>query len=72
MTFVQAFYSFNLDITNSDAGGYFKLRIKVPQHPEESLEHLFARVLAFVHSYEEGLELGVHPGSVRYQATFVK
>ncbi len=56
MTFVQAFYSFKLEITNSDSGGYYTLRIKIPRHPEEPLVYMYARVLAFAHSYEEGLE----------------
>ena len=56
MTFVHAFYSFNLEITNSDSGAYHKLRVKIPRHPAETLEQMFARVLAFGHSYEAGLE----------------
>jgi uncharacterized protein YaeQ len=56
MTFVLAFYSFNLEINNSEAESYRKLRIKIPRHPYESLEQMYARVLAFAHSYEEGLE----------------
>ncbi len=56
MTFVLAFYSFNLEITNSDSGVYHKARVKIPRHPQETLEQMYARVLAFTHSYEEGIE----------------
>jgi len=55
MTFVEAFYSFNLDITNVDTGHIGKARVKTPKHPYESYEHLYARTLALVHAWEKGL-----------------
>ena len=56
MTFVDGFFSFNLEISNADRGLYLRTRVKTPKHPYETMEHLMARVLAFAHSYEEGLE----------------
>ena len=56
MTFVQAFYSFSVEMTNVDSGLSGKLRVKTARHPEEPIEHLYARVLAYVHSWERGLE----------------
>jgi uncharacterized protein YaeQ len=56
MTFVEGFYSFNIDIVDSGANRYESVRVKIPRHPEESASHLHARVLAFSHAYREGLE----------------
>jgi uncharacterized protein YaeQ len=55
MSFVEAFYSFNIDISNADSGVAAHVRVKIPRHPFESLESLYARVLAFVHAYESDL-----------------
>lgn len=56
MSFVDGFYSYTLEITNSERETYVKVRVKTPKHPLESLEHLNARTLAFAHSYREGSE----------------
>ena len=55
MSFVDGFYSFNLEISNSTAGIYASTRIRATKHPYESFEHLWARVLALAHSYEPEL-----------------
>lgn len=55
MTFVLAFYSFNLELTNTDAGVYAKWRIKTPRHPDESIEFLNARICALLHVFEDGV-----------------
>ena len=55
MTFVESFYSFNLDISNVDRSLYLKTRVKTPKHPYETLHHLVARMLAFAHCYDQGL-----------------
>jgi uncharacterized protein YaeQ len=55
MSFVEAFYSFSIDISNADSGVSAHVRVKIPRHPFESLEFLYARVLAFVHAYESDL-----------------
>jgi len=56
MTFVEGFYSFNLELTDTDRDRYARVRVKVPRHPHESFEHLFGRVLAWLHCYEPGQE----------------
>ena len=55
MTFVQAFYSFTIELTNTDTNLYAKWRIKTPRHPEEPLEYLYARTLALLHCYTDGV-----------------
>ena len=55
MTFVAGFYSLNVELNNTDEGIFHKFRVKTARHPEESSIHLQARLLAFVHSYREGL-----------------
>ena len=54
MSFAAAFFNFSVDLSNADRGVYARFRVKVPQHPLESLEHLYARVLAYCHCYREG------------------
>lgn len=57
MTFVEAFYSFVLDISDSTRGIYTRKRLKIAKHPYEPLTHLYARVVAFLHSFEDQLTL---------------
>ena len=54
MSFAAAFFNFSVDLSNADRGVYARFRVKVPQHPLESLEHLYARELAYCHCYREG------------------
>lgn len=56
MNFTLGFYSFNVNLNDSSRGIYTSFRVKTPRHPYESLEHLNGRVLAFAHSYQEGLD----------------
>jgi len=55
MAFTLGFYSFNVNLNDSSRGVYTSFRLKTPRHPLESLEHLYARALAFTHAFEEGL-----------------
>jgi uncharacterized protein YaeQ len=55
MTFVAGFYSFSIELNNSDRGAFAKFRLKLPRHELESREHFYARLIAFLHSYTEGL-----------------
>jgi len=55
MTFVERFFSFNLEIADPGRRLYLKTRVKTPKHPDEPLSHLTARILAFAHCYEEGV-----------------
>lgn len=56
MAFTLGFYSFNVSLNDSSRGLYTSFRVKTARHPNESLEHLYARVIALGHSYEPGLE----------------
>lgn len=56
MSFVDGFYTFSLQIMHIESNVYESIRIKTPKHPEETLEHLTARVLALAHSFETGIE----------------
>lgn len=54
MSFAAAFYNFSVELSHADRDVYAHFRVKTPRHPNESLEHLFARMLAFCHCYREG------------------
>jgi len=56
MSFVASFYSFNIHLSNSDKKLTKQLRFKVPRHPNETLTYFYSRIIAFVHSWEEGLQ----------------
>jgi len=55
MTFIAAFYSFTIELNHSDRGVFTTFRIKVPRHELESREHLYARLIAYCHSYRLGI-----------------
>jgi uncharacterized protein YaeQ len=54
MSFAAAFYNFTVDLSHNDRDIFTRFRVKTPLHPNESLEHLFARMIAYVHCYREG------------------
>jgi uncharacterized protein YaeQ len=56
MSFAAAFYNFTVDLSHNDREIFTRFRVKTPLHPHESLEHLFARMIAYVHCYREGQE----------------
>jgi len=56
MTFVSSFYNLTVELQNIDLDLYAKFRVKTPRHPLETIEHLHARFLAFIHNYDQGLE----------------
>ncbi len=62
MSFVEAFYSFNLHISNSDSGTNVSTRVKTGKHPFETLQFFYARMLAFAHAYVPELRFsqGLH------------
>jgi uncharacterized protein YaeQ len=55
MTFVAAFYTFTIELNHSDRNVYTSFRIKIPRHELESHEHLYARLIAYAHSYRSGI-----------------
>lgn len=56
MSFAAAFYNFTVDLSHNDREIFTRFRVKTPLHPFEPLEHLFARMIAYVHCYREGQE----------------
>ncbi len=56
MSFLDAFYSFTMQITDSERGVYEKIRIKVPRHPNESPAFFYARIFIYAHVYQPSLE----------------
>lgn len=59
MTFVAAFYNFSITLSDSDRGIFETFRVKTPRHELESREHLYARMIAFCHSYRPGQEFSL-------------
>ena len=56
MSFLDGIYTITVNLTNSDRCQYEQLRLKVAKHPFETLSYMLTRILAYMHSYEEGLE----------------
>ncbi len=56
MSFIDGFYTFNIDLSNVENNIYDKLFLKLPKHPNESYEYLFSKVIAYCHCYEKELE----------------
>jgi uncharacterized protein YaeQ len=57
MSFASAFFSLTAEINNVETGASGRVRLKTPLHPEETVEHLVARFIVYVHSYRQGLTL---------------
>ena len=55
MSFIDGFYTFNIDLVNVENNIYDKLFLKIPKHPNESFEELISKVLAYCHSYKKEL-----------------
>ncbi len=49
-------YRFSVELSDIDRGLYQTLDFRIAQHPSEVATYLLTRVLAYVLSYEEGLE----------------
>ncbi len=49
-------YRFSIELSDIDRGLYQTLDFRIAQHPSEVAAYLLTRVLAYVLSYEEGLE----------------
>ncbi len=56
MTFVAAFYNFTIELNHSDRDVFTTFRLKIPRHELESPEHLYARLIAYLHAYRDGIE----------------
>src|SRR5690606_8250121 len=51
-------YRMKVELSDVDRGVYETLDFRVVQHPSEVDDRLVARILAYLHHYEEGLEFG--------------
>lgn len=49
-------YNFDIDLADNDRSVYESLALRVAQHPSESEDYLWTRVLAFALEYHERLE----------------
>jgi uncharacterized protein YaeQ len=56
-------YQFDFNVSNVDRGIYETFSLKVAQHPSESLDYLFTRVLALCIEYEPGMAFGQSVGT---------
>ncbi|MGI6523738.1 MAG: YaeQ family protein [Bdellovibrionota bacterium] len=56
MAFIDGLYTFAINLTDTDRNQYLQLRIKAAKHPNETIEYMLSRVLAFIHSYTDGIE----------------
>lgn len=56
MSFIDGFYTFNIDLVNVENNVYDKLFLKLAKHPSEPFEMLLSKVLAYCHSYQEDLK----------------
>jgi uncharacterized protein YaeQ len=54
MSFAAAFYNFTIELNNSEREVYTRFRVKTARHPYESLQHLYARMIAYGHCFREG------------------
>lgn len=55
MSFIDGFYTFNVELANVENNIYDKLFLKLPKHPNESFEFLLSKVIAYCHAYEKDL-----------------
>lgn len=56
MSFVDGFYSFRIDLNNSNQEVYENIRLKLAKHPNESFYYMLSRLIAYLFVYEAGLK----------------
>jgi uncharacterized protein YaeQ len=56
-------YQFDFNVSNVDRSIYETFSLKVAQHPSESLDYFFVRVLALCIEYEPGMAFGQSIGT---------
>jgi uncharacterized protein YaeQ len=57
MSFVAGFYTFFIELNDTEKGIYDNIKQRSFRHIDEEADFFFARHLAYCHSYTEGLEL---------------
>ena len=56
MALTATIYNFDIDLADTDRGVYETLALRVAQHPSESDDYLFTRVIAYAMEYADGIE----------------
>lgn len=56
MSFVDAFITFVISLSNTNLNQAAAVRIKTMKHPLESMREVYGRILALCHAYRPGLE----------------
>jgi uncharacterized protein YaeQ len=56
MSFVDAFITFVISLSNADSNQEASVRIKTMKHPHESMREVYGRILALCHAYRPGIE----------------
>ena len=55
MSFIDGFYTFNIDLVNVENNIYDKLFLKLAKHPNEPFEMLLSKVITYCHAYHKEL-----------------
>jgi uncharacterized protein YaeQ len=55
MALNSTIYTFDIELADSDRSVYENLNLRVAQHPSETADYLFTRVLAYCLEYAEGI-----------------
>lgn len=72
MALTSTIYNFDIDLTDHDRGVYESLTLRVAQHPSESVDYLWTRVLAYAMEYTDGLEFSTGLSTPDEPALWVK
>lgn len=56
MALPSTIHRFKIKISDIDRGLYETLELRIAMHPSESIPFLLTRMIAYVHSYQEGIE----------------
>lgn len=56
MSFVDGFFTFNIDLSNVENNIYKKLLFKICKHPNEEYENIISKAIVYCHAYKEGLD----------------
>ena len=72
MALTATIYNFSIELSDMDRGVYETLDIKAAQHPSETDEALWARVLAYCLEYSEGIGFSKGVSTPDEPAVFVR
>jgi uncharacterized protein YaeQ len=57
MSFVEAYFTFNIELTHTDRSKYEKFRAKIPKHPNQNLTNILANILVYTDNYDPSLKI---------------